>query len=96
MAGYLVAFVKLKDVARMQEYAAAAVPTIGAAGGVPVTRAKVKATLVGGFSADSCLIVKFPSAEAAQAWYDSPAYQALVPLRDQAMEATFLVLEDPT
>jgi uncharacterized protein (DUF1330 family) len=96
MAGYLVAFVKLKDATRLQEYSSAAAPTIAAAGGSIVTRAKFKVTLAGDFSADSCLIVKFPTAAAAQDWYQSPAYQALIPLRDQVLQPTFILLEDPT
>lgn len=95
MAGYLVAFVTVKDAALMQEYAAAAAPTLAAAGGSVVTRAKFKASLAGSFSAESCLIVKFPTAAAAQAWYDSSAYQALIPLRDRALQPNFVLLEDP-
>ena len=57
-------------------------------------RGKIR-SLVGGFAADSCLVVKFADAAALDAWYHSPAYQALVPLRDEVMEPNFLVLEEP-
>ena len=69
-------------------------PTLGASGGSVVTRGKVR-SLVGGFSADSCLIVKFKDAAAIEAWHDSPGYQALIPLRDDVMDSSFLVLEEP-
>ena len=96
MAALLVAFAKIKDAAKLQEYSSAAGPTIVAAGGSIVARGKFKAALAGSFDADSCLIARFESVAAAQAWYQSPAYQALVPLRDQVMTPTFLLLEEPT
>lgn len=96
MAAFLIAFAKIKDASRLQEYSAAAGPTLIAAGGSIVARGKLAATLAGSLSADSCLIVKFPSADAARAWYESPAYQALIPLRDQVMSPNFVVLEEPS
>jgi uncharacterized protein (DUF1330 family) len=94
MAAYLIAFAKVKDAARVQEYSSAAGPTVVAAGGSVVTRGKVR-TLDGTFSADSCLIVKFADSAALDAWFKSPAYQALIPLRDSVLEPNFLVLEEP-
>lgn len=95
MAAILVALVKIKDPAKMQEYSGAALPTITAAGGSLVTRGKVKSVLAGSFDADATLIAKFADVATANAWYNGAAYQALVPLRDQAMTATFLLLEEP-
>jgi uncharacterized protein (DUF1330 family) len=40
------------------------------------------------------LIVKFKDAAAIEAWHDSPGYQALIPLRDDVMDSSFL-LEEP-
>ena len=59
-----------------------------------MTRGKVR-TLAGSFGADACLVVKFADAAALEAWYQSAAYQALIPLRDEVMEPNFLVLEEP-
>jgi uncharacterized protein (DUF1330 family) len=90
MAAYLIAFAKVKNANRIPEYSSAAGPTLGASGGSIVTRGKVR-LLVGGFSADSCLIVKFKDAAAIE---DSPGYQALIPLREDVMDSNFLVLEE--
>jgi uncharacterized protein (DUF1330 family) len=95
MAAYLIAFAKVKSASRVQEYSAAAGPTVVAAGGTVVTRGKIK-KLAGSFSADACLIVKFADIAALEAWYQSPAYQALIPLRDEAIEPNFVVLEEPS
>ncbi len=96
MAAYLVVLAKIKNPEKQQEYSAAAGPTLAAAGGTPVARGKVKHILAGTCNADVALIAKFPDAAAAHAWYQSPAYQALIAVRDQAMEPTFVVFEEPT
>ena len=96
MAAYLVALVKVKDAAKLQEYGAAAVPTLVAAGGTVVTRGKVAAVLAGQHNAENCLIAKFPDAQSAKNWYSSPAYQALIATRDQAVDPTFILIEEPT
>jgi uncharacterized protein (DUF1330 family) len=88
-------FAKVKNANRIPEYSSAAGPTLGASGGGVVTRSKVR-SLVGGFSADSRLIVKFKDAAAIEAWHGSPGYQALIPQRDEVMHSNFLVLEEPT
>lgn len=95
MSAYLIAFAKVKDAARIPEYSSAAGPTVVAAGGSIVTRGKVR-KLAGHFSADSCLIVKFADSASLDAWYQSAAYQALVPLRDEVLEPNFLVLDEPS
>lgn len=94
MAAYLIAFAKVKNAGRMAEYTTPALPTLTAAGATVVTRGKVR-SLVGSFRADSCLVVKFPDAAAIDAWYQSPGYQKLLPIRDEVMEPTFFVLEEP-
>lgn len=95
MAAYLIAFVKIKDATKFQEYAAAAGPTIAAAGGAVVARGKVVEMLAGELNVDSSLVAKFDSVEAAKAWYQSADYQALIGLRDQALSATFTLIEEP-
>ncbi len=96
MAAYFIGFAKLKDAGKAQEYSAKAGPTIGPAGGSLVGRGKLAEVLAGQFDANSCLIVKFASVDAAKAWYNSPAYQVLVPLRDEAINSTFVLIEEPS
>lgn len=96
MAAYLIAHVKVKDPAKMQEYGAQAGATFAAFGGAPMVRGKVVEVLAGAHGGQAALIAKFPDAKSAHDWYHSPAYQALIPLRDEAMEPTFVVIEEPT
>lgn len=96
MAAYLIAHARIKEQAKFQEYAAAAGPTLSAFGGAPIARGKVAAVLVGQHQGDVALIVKFPDTQAAKNWYNSPAYQALIATRDQGLEPTFVLIEEPT
>jgi len=49
-------------------------------------------TKEGTFDGD-CIIIRFPSLQQARAWYDSPAYAALIPLRAQHARSTVFLLE---
>jgi len=95
MPALMIALVKIKDAAKMPQYSAEAAPTIVAAGGVIIGRGKHVEVLAGSLDLSAALIARFPSAAAAHDWYHSPAYQALIPLRDEAMVPTFFVLEEP-
>ncbi len=94
MAAYLLAFAKVKNAPRVAEYSSAAGPTLAAVGATVITRGRTT-TIAGSFSADSCLIVKFNDVASLHAWYKSPEYQALIPLRDEVLDPNFLVLEEP-
>ena len=96
MAAYLIALGKVNDPVKLQEYGAAALPTLAAFGGTPLARGKVTNVLAGQHNATNALIAKFADADTAHKWYNSPAYQALIPLRDSALEPTFIVIEEPT
>lgn len=94
MAAYLIAHSKVKNAERLAEYASKAGPTIGAHGGQVVARGKVAEVLAGSHDGTIALIAKFPDAAAAHAWYNSPEYQATIPIRTEALEPTFVVIEE--
>ncbi|MFL5812099.1 MAG: DUF1330 domain-containing protein [Bdellovibrionia bacterium] len=45
-----------------------------------------------GYSAGDLIIITFPDIADARAWYHSPAYQALIPLRQQACEGELFLM----
>jgi len=94
MAAYVIAFAKVKDPAKLQEYAAVALQTAVAAGGEILARGKVADILAGTMTAERCVILKFESAAAARDWYRSAEYQRLIPVRDQGMVADFVLVEE--
>ena len=78
MAAYFIAQYVVTDPKLYREYQAAATPTIQAAGGELVAFDVAAETIEGTPPGPQTVIVKFESAEAAKAWYRSPAYQAVV------------------
>lgn len=46
-----------------------------------------------GMAPDGIVLLKFPDAEKARAWYDSPAYQAALPHRLRAADYRALIVE---
>jgi uncharacterized protein (DUF1330 family) len=81
MAAYVVNDSKL-----YREYQAAAAKTIQASGGEVVAFDVATETLEGAPPGSHTVIVRFESTEAAKAWYESPAYQAVLPKRLAATE----------
>ncbi|MDP0927626.1 DUF1330 domain-containing protein [Paracoccus onubensis] len=46
-----------------------------------------------GVSRDDLIVIAFPTIEAARLWYSSPAYQALIPLRQQGSEGEVFLMD---
>lgn len=95
MAAYLIAISSIKDSEKLQEYGANAGPTLGAYGGKPVARGPITDSLTGSIKGDVALIVRFDDAASVRRWYESPEYQACLAVREQAIDANFIVLEEP-
>jgi uncharacterized protein (DUF1330 family) len=86
MAAYFIAQYVVKDPKLYREYQAGAAPTIQAAGGEVVAFDVAAETVEGTPPGPQTVILKFESREAAKAWYESPAYQAVVGKRLAATE----------
>jgi len=91
MSAFFVATTLIKNPEKFQLYAQKTGETFSAHGGEPVLRGKFEGTLNGNADHHVIGIIKFPSVEALHAWHDSDAYQALVPLRDEAADMTISV-----
>jgi len=95
MSAYVIAHATIKDPEKLKEYGAIAGPSIKAAGGEFVTAAPVTDVLAGEHGYQRAVIIRFADAQAARDWYHSEAYQAALPIRQQAMDAVFIIAEDP-
>ncbi len=73
---------------KFKEYGTAAAATIARHGGEFLVRGPTE-TLNGGGHHQLKAIIRFPDRAAALGWYQSDEYQALIPLRDQGMDAVF-------
>jgi uncharacterized protein (DUF1330 family) len=95
MPAYLIFDIQVNDPALYEEYLAATrQPGVGSH---DVARSLVRGgrveSLEGGWEAGRLLVLEFPDAEAARAWYFSPAYQAARRIRDRAATTRAVLVE---
>ena len=90
MAAYVVVHATKQDDEKYEEYAAVAGPSILANGGEIVVRGPSK-VLAGASEHPMMVIAKFPNKDAAEKWYNSSEYQSIIPTREQAMDAIFVL-----
>ena len=95
MSSYLIVHATIKDPDKLKQYGAAASEIVRAHGGEIVTRANVTDVLIGTHDHKVCVILRFPDGAALKAWYNSPDYQALVPLRNAAADMMFIAADEP-
>ncbi|MCG8692722.1 MAG: DUF1330 domain-containing protein [Minwuiales bacterium] len=95
MAAYVIAHATIKDPEKLKEYGAVAGPSIKAAGGELISAAHVTDVLAGSHDHQRAVVIRFADAQAARDWYASDAYQSAIPTRERAMDAVFIIAEDP-
>ncbi len=91
MAAYLIVNVDVKDPQRYREYVAAVPPTLVKYGGRFLVRGGRAERLEGTVEPKRLVIIEFPDADTARAWWNSDDYAAPKALR-QATAVTDLVL----
>lgn len=92
MSAYLIANYKITNPEEYKFYVPAVMPTLEAYG-VEVLVADYDTEVVEGTPSNVSVILRFPSKEAARAWYNSPEYQAVIHHRADNTEG-FLVFAD--
>ena len=92
MAGYVIANYRVTNPEGYAKYGPAVVPTI-AAYGAEVLVVDPQSEAAEGEPANVMIVLKFPSKDAARAWYNSPEYQAIIHLRQDNTEG-FLAFAD--
>ena len=78
MTAYFIAQYEVRDPALYREYQAGAGPVIQASGAELIAFDVAAETVEGAPPGPQTVILKFPSVEAAKAWYGSEEYQAVV------------------
>ena len=92
MSVYVTATATIKDPTKFQAYLSALPETLAPFGGVVISRGKVTQTLHGLADFQLIATIEFKDEKTVEAWYRSPAYQALIPNRDEAVDSTIVVL----
>ena len=96
MSAFFVATSSIKDPEKFQLYAKKAGETFARYAAEPVLRGKFEGALNGNADHHVVGIIKFPTVEELREWYGSDAYQALVPLRDEAADMTICMYSVPS
>ena len=93
MAAYVIAHVDVKDPVRYEDYKKMVLPTITAYGGRFLARGGTVESLEGDWRPTRLVIVEFPSAERARAWWASPDYAEAKALRQATSEGSLVILQ---
>jgi uncharacterized protein (DUF1330 family) len=92
MAAYVVNEIWVSDAATFQTYVVQVPPTLAAFGGRYVVRSGATAAIEGE-PPGRIVILEFPDRDAALAWRASPAYQAILPIRDASSTSRVYVVD---
>ena len=92
MPAYVSANVYITDPAKLQAYLAALPATLAPFGGRLLCRGKVARVLYGEPRFELMATFEFADVETAEEWYSSPAYQALIPNRNEAAAGSIVIL----
>lgn len=94
MNAFFVSRIRVKDPAKMKEYAEATGPTIAVHGGKLSVRGALAKTLLGEAEDHQVTsVVAFPDLAAIEAWFTSPEYRQHSALRDEAADMQFIAYQ---
>lgn len=86
MNAFFVAQVTIKNPEKFQQYAKAAGESMAPFGGNAIIKGKLATNLSGEQPHPAISVIGFPSEQSLNDWFNSDAYQALIPLRDEASD----------
>ena len=93
MSAYVIVQETVQDQAMFDTYRKNVPATIVAHGGRFLVRGGALTVLEGDWEMLGVVVVEFPSRAAAEAWYESPEYQKLVPLRRNSTAGNFVIVD---
>jgi uncharacterized protein (DUF1330 family) len=92
-AAYVVGHVTVKNSQKWAEYRSQVPGTLLPWGAELVFRGNRVAVLAGENPHADIVVIRFPDISSVNGWYASPAYQALIPLRQQAADMVLISYE---
>lgn len=95
MKAYVVVEITIHDPDTYDRYKALAPASIAAHGGRYLVRGATTTTLEGSWAPARFVMLEFPSADAARAWWSSPEYAEAKALRQAASSTQMLLVEGP-
>jgi len=92
-SAYVIGHISVKNAEKWAEYRNQVPATLEPWGAELVLRGKRVAILAGEHPHADVVVIRFPDTESVTGWHSSAAYQALIPLRQQAAEMVLLSYE---
>jgi uncharacterized protein (DUF1330 family) len=93
MAAYVIVDSDIKNPEGMKEYIEKVGATLGAHGGKPIIAGTNIEVMEGDWRPNRIVVVAFPDMAAAKAWYNSPAYQEILPIRTANTDDKIILVE---
>ncbi len=93
MTAYVIGHITVKDPQKWTEYRSRVPGTLEPWSAELVLRGRQTAVLSGDHKHMDTVVIRFPDIESVDKWYNSPAYQELIPLRTQAAEMDLISFE---
>jgi uncharacterized protein (DUF1330 family) len=93
MAAYVIVDIDIADPQRYEEYKRLAGPTVGAHGGRYVARGGKVTALEGDWRPRRMVLLEFPTAEQARAWWDSADYREARGIRQECASTRMIIVE---
>jgi len=94
MSAFIVGTIAVRDPALWSRYVAGVAETFRLYGGELLFRATMPVTLAGRSHGDRVVVARFADMDALRRWFESPEYQALIPLRDSAADVVLTAYQD--
>jgi uncharacterized protein (DUF1330 family) len=93
MAAYVIGHISIKDPLKWADYRDRVPATLAPWQAELVFRGKRIAVLSGSHPHADTVVISFPDPAAVHGWFSSPAYQALIPLREAAADVVLVAYE---
>ena len=94
MSACVIGHITVKDEEKWAQYRAQVPATLAPWGAELLFRGQRADILAGNHAHLDTVVIRFPDADTVDAWYNSPEYQALIPLRQQAADLDLVVFSD--
>jgi uncharacterized protein (DUF1330 family) len=95
MKAYVIAEETIRDQAMFDSYRAAVMATLEPFGARFIVRGGRLTVVEGEWPHTRVVVIEFPSREAAENWYRSPAYQKVLPLRLKSSDGNLVIIDGP-
>ena len=93
MSAYVIVQERVTDEEMFAAYRKEVLPTITSHGGRFLVRGGALSVLEGEWPLPRLVVIEFPSRAAADAWYKSPEYQKLLPLRLKSSVGNLVIVD---